>query len=76
MNDSARSTDHAAGPTPATVPAGEQSALTPNASAQLALTTIAHLANELCEHLADSQWRAAAQIRELAETTLPIAGER
>ncbi|GGX36319.1 hypothetical protein [Streptomyces noursei] len=76
MNDSARSTDRTTGPTPGSLPAGEQSTLTPSTSIKLALTTIAHLADELCEHLADNQWRAAARIRELAETTLPIAGER
>lgn len=33
-----------------------------------ALAEIANLANELCEHLADGQWRAADRIRHLAET--------
>ncbi|MFH8405264.1 hypothetical protein ACH4FX_10875 [Streptomyces sp. NPDC018019] len=33
-----------------------------------ALAEIARLSNELCEHLADSQWRAADRIRHLAET--------
>ncbi|GCD35614.1 hypothetical protein OEIGOIKO_03360 [Streptomyces chrestomyceticus JCM 4735] len=33
-----------------------------------ALAEIAMLANELCEHLADGQWRVADRIRHLAET--------
>ncbi|MGX1668511.1 hypothetical protein [Streptomyces sp. NPDC055400] len=33
-----------------------------------ALDEIAHLANVLCDHLADDQWRTAVQIRHLAET--------
>ncbi|WP_433547191.1 hypothetical protein ACQPZG_20465 [Streptomyces sp. CA-294286] len=31
---------------------------------------IADLANGLCEHLADDQWRTADRIRHLAETAL------
>ncbi|MFI9228691.1 hypothetical protein [Streptomyces rimosus] len=33
-----------------------------------ALAEIAKLANDLCEHLADGQWRVADRIRHLAET--------
>ncbi|WP_367132979.1 MULTISPECIES: hypothetical protein [Streptomyces] len=40
-----------------------------------AFSAIAHLANLLCEDLADAPWRIAAQIREIAEaaqdTTAP-----
>jgi hypothetical protein len=43
-------------------------------TAEAALKRIAHLANELCEHLTDNQWRLAAQIRDLAETARPTAG--
>ncbi|EST26988.1 hypothetical protein [Streptomyces roseochromogenus] len=47
---------------------------TPDLTAGKALKGIAHLANELCEHLTDDQWRLAAQIRDLAETARPTAG--
>lgn len=35
-----------------------------------ALAEIAELANGLCEHLADEQWRTAERIRHLAESAL------
>ncbi|MFD3511900.1 hypothetical protein [Streptomyces sp. NPDC058657] len=35
-----------------------------------ALGAIAELANLLCDHLADGQWRTADHIRRLAETAL------
>ncbi|MEU7576790.1 hypothetical protein AB0B50_04210 [Streptomyces sp. NPDC041068] len=40
-----------------------------------ALTEIARLANILCEHLTDDQWRLSARIRQLAESNLHHAGE-
>ncbi|MGD3112463.1 hypothetical protein [Streptomyces sp. YGL11-2] len=49
----------------------EQNPLPAGSSLEQALASIATLANGLCEHLADNQWRAAARIRELAETTMP-----
>ncbi|MEV0445522.1 hypothetical protein AB0I84_08885 [Streptomyces spectabilis] len=41
-----------------------------------ALTEIARLANALCEHLTDDQWRLSARIRQLAESSLPHGGTR
>ncbi|MEV0370528.1 hypothetical protein AB0I10_11960 [Streptomyces sp. NPDC050636] len=35
-----------------------------------ALSEIAELANGLCEHLTDDQWRTAERIRHLAESAL------
>ncbi|MEU5683636.1 hypothetical protein [Streptomyces venezuelae] len=48
---------------------------TRDAPPEQALTEIARLANALCEHLTDDQWRLSARIRQLAEATLPHAGE-
>ncbi|MGB8946503.1 MAG: hypothetical protein WCD21_40655 [Streptomyces sp.] len=39
-----------------------------------ALDEIARLANVLCDHLADDQWRTADRIRHLAETARPSTG--
>lgn len=39
-----------------------------------ALNEIAHLANTLCDHLTDDQWRTADQIRHLAETARTKTG--
>ncbi|WP_157855852.1 hypothetical protein [Streptomyces aureocirculatus] len=44
-------------------------------SPEQGLTEIARLANALCEHLTDNQWQLSARIRQLAEATLPHAGE-
>lgn len=72
MNDSAP----VPGPTTApAVPGHEQSTPMPGVGTQRAVIEIVRLANELCEHLADVQWHAAARIRDLAET-LHNAGDR
>jgi hypothetical protein len=76
VNHSARTAGHTTPPAAPTAPDREQSIPTPDPGAELAFAEIARLANELCEHLADSQWRTAARIRELAETVLSTAGER
>lgn len=73
MDHTARAA-HTTAPAAHTVPAREQTATTEPTTEQ-ALTEIARLANELCEHLADSQWLTAARIRELAETAQPTAGD-
>ncbi|MEU5429776.1 hypothetical protein AB0H73_29870 [Streptomyces olivoreticuli] len=39
----------------------------PGMSTEQAFSAIAHLANLLCEDLADAPWRIAAQIRDIAE---------
>ncbi|MGW6021201.1 hypothetical protein [Streptomyces sp. NPDC055099] len=59
-----------------TEPDRGQSTPITDVSSEQALTEIARLANQLCEHLADSQWHAAARVRDLAETTLQNAGDR
>ncbi|MFE3185521.1 hypothetical protein ACFXKR_32285 [Streptomyces violascens] len=76
MNHSARATDHTTAPSAAPGTDREQSTPTPATGADLVLAEVARLANELCEHLSDSQWRTAARIRELAETALLTAGDR
>ncbi|GHE11441.1 hypothetical protein [Streptomyces alanosinicus] len=71
---------HATGHTPASSalisPDREQSTPMLGVGTEFVLTEIARLANELCEHLTDSQWLTAARIRELAESTLPNVGDR
>ncbi|MEU0166857.1 hypothetical protein ABZ214_15525 [Streptomyces iakyrus] len=76
MTTPARAADPAALTAPA-APARERVPLPTDGlgiTAEEALMRIAHLANELCEHLTDGQWRVAAQIRDLAETARPTAG--
>ncbi|MFI6089570.1 hypothetical protein [Streptomyces sp. NPDC051218] len=76
MDHSARTADHTTAHAAPTVPDREQSTPTPCPGAELVFAEVARLANELCEHLADSQWHTAARVRELAETALSTAGER
>lgn len=75
MTSSAHTTGHTSAPS-GTEPDRGQSTPFTGVSSEQALNEIARLANELCEHLADSQWHAAARIRDLAETTLHNAGDR
>lgn len=81
MNHSARATNTTA-PSEPLGPDREQSTPTPDTGTgtgtgtELVLAEVARLANELCEHLSDDQWRTAARIRELAEAALPTAGDR
>ncbi|WP_159053448.1 hypothetical protein [Streptomyces regalis] len=58
-----------------TAPARDQSAR-PNTGVtrEQALDEIARLANRLCDHLTDGQWRIAEQIRRLAETARTSTG--
>lgn len=76
MNHSARATNHTTASPASHGPDREQSTPTPGTGTELVLAEVARLANELCEHLTDDQWRTAARIRELAEAALPTAGDR
>ncbi|MER6424024.1 hypothetical protein [Streptomyces sp. NPDC001137] len=76
MNLSARAPHHTTAPSTPLGPNREQSTPTPDTGTELVLAEVACLANELCEHLSDAHWRAAARIRELAEAALPTAGDR
>lgn len=77
MTCPARAADPAAPHAPA-APSVERA--TSLSEASLGITTaqalegIAQLANELCEHLTDAQWRTAARIRDLAETAQSTDG--
>ncbi|ANP53565.1 hypothetical protein J2Z21_008379 [Streptomyces griseochromogenes] len=76
MTTPARAADPAA-PTTPVAPSHEPvtcSEARPDVNTGKALEQIAYLANELCEHLTDDQWRLAAQIRDLAESARPTAG--
>ncbi|MGG2460629.1 hypothetical protein ACO0M4_12560 [Streptomyces sp. RGM 3693] len=76
MNTPARTTPSTPAPTSPVATIREQTTPTSGSSLEQALATIAVLADGLCKHLADSQWRAAARIRELAETTMPTVRGR
>ncbi|MEU9120130.1 hypothetical protein AB0C96_09750 [Streptomyces sp. NPDC048506] len=69
--------DRAATParTAPTEPARDQSPPTDKGlTTAQALDEITRLANKLCDHLTDDQWRTAEQIRHLAETAHPSTG--
>lgn len=70
VNHSDRTATHAR-----TAPARDQSAPPDTGlTTEQALNEIARLANSLCDHLTDDQWRTADQIRHLAETARTSTG--
>jgi hypothetical protein len=73
VNHSARTAAPAR--TAPTVPARDQSAPTHSGlTTEQVLIEVARLANTLCDHLTDTQWRTADQIRHLAETARTSTG--